>query len=280
MGTGATVSGVASLADSPTLPLMRPIVLLVALAGLLTPTFAQVDAPVDTIVPAPPSARAAFDLFDALSLGAPDFQGELTDDDPIQDGKPYDAFSFEAESGHEVTVTMTADDFDTYLIVRSPTGQEWSNDDFGSTRVSQVTYTVVSPGTYTIWATAFSDSGRGAYEIHVSEVAATIVETVSGRLDYEDEQLIKGEYFDVLTLSPRVQQPFYVELMPLGFGGYMRVTSPSGVRQTAQTDYSGSRTIRVGPLQPESGRWTVEITTMGAEEVGAYDLHVVALDEQ
>lgn len=264
---------------------MPPFPLAVVACLLAAPAFAQGEVVRLEDVP-PPSPRAARVSMDGVEsgdvgpMGPPDFEGVLTDNDPVQNGKPYDAFPLEVAAGREVTVTMSADDFDTYLIVKSPGGEEWQNDDFGSTRVSQVTFTAAARGTYTIWATAFSESGRGTYEVHVSSVAATVVSTQSGRLDYEDDQLIKGEYFDVLTVQPPSQGAFYIELLPLGFAGYMRVTSPGGRRESAQTSYDGSRTVRVGPLQPEGGAWTVEVTSVSADEVGAYDVRVVTLDDQ
>ena len=202
--------------------------------------------------------------------------GELTDDDPMRDGKPHDTFTFDADRGHEVTVTMTAGDFDTYLVVESPDGQEWANDDFGSTRVSQVTFNAPEAGTYTIVATAWSDSGRGRYEVRATALRAEILSTVSGRLDYQDRQLVKGEYVDTFTVQGPRDGTFYITLTPLGFSGYLRVTSPTGTETRGQYNYS-EQTIRLGPFQVERGDWTVDVTTLAADEVGAYDVRVVAL---
>jgi hypothetical protein len=210
----------------------------------------------------------------------PDFQGVLDDNDPRRTGGyPYDNHIFFARAGQEVTVTMTATDFDTYLIVRSPSGQEWSNDDFGNTRTSQVTFTAATMGNYSLWASAYSTDGRGAYEVRVSTRSATVLSTVAGRLDYEDSQQIKGEYFDSITFRPTTADAFYVELLPLGFTGYLRVTSPGGVRYTAEQN-GDQRSVRIGPIEVEPGTWTVDITTMSPGQVGAYDLRVIRLDDQ
>lgn len=237
--------------------------------------------PVAAPAPPPPPGDGHDESYshNTVDLSAPpDFSGVLDDQDSMQQGKPYDEYIVEVDQGDEVTVTMTAQEFDTYLIVRSPSGREWTNDDFGDTRTSQVQFNATTSGRYVIWATAYSDSGRGAYEVRVTSAAATIVSTVSGRLDYDDMQLIKGEYYDEVTIQATTQDEFYVDLMPLGFTGYMRVTSPSGERQTAQQQY-GVQSVRVGPFQPQRGMWTVEVTTVSAGEVGAYDVRVITLDE-
>ncbi len=237
------------------------------------------------IVDVAPPSPAAYDSYEyeGVDLSTPpDFEGVLYDSDRMQQGKPYDAYTITASEGNEITVTMNGDGFDTYLIVKSPTGREWTNDDFGSTRVSQVQFNAPTSGTYTIWATAFSESGRGSYQVRTTETAATILFTESGRLDYEDEQLIKGEYYDSFTVTAPSSGEFYVELMPLGFNGFMRVTSPSGLRQSTDPYgyYGDNRSTRIGPFVGERGTWTVEVTTSTANEVGAYDVRVIQMDEQ
>ena len=268
--------------------MLRPI-LLAAAVLLAAPAIAQegegedldtelVEAPPPPPQPAPAPPPLVYDGPDNVDLSQPpDFVGELTDDDPMRDGKPHDTFTFDADRGHEVTVTMTAGDFDTYLVVESPDGQEWANDDFGSTRVSQVTFNAPEAGTYTIVATAWSDSGRGRYEVRATALRAEILSTVSGRLDYQDRQLVKGEYVDTFTVQGPRDGTFYITLTPLGFSGYLRVTSPTGTETRGQYNYS-EQTIRLGPFQVERGDWTVDVTTLAADEVGAYDVRVVALE--
>ncbi len=251
---------------------------LVALALFAFPVSAQ-DVPGQ--MTAPPMAMPSHSMDGTADVsGPPDFRGVLDDNDAMREGKPVDTFTFDVREGTEVTVTMTAEAFDTYLVVRAPGGQEWTNDDFGSTRTSQVSFTPAARGTYTLLATAFSTDGRGAYEVRVRAVAATVVSTFSGRLDYQDMQQIKGEFYDTLTLRPTTRGAFYIDLMSLGFTGFLRVTSPSGVRTSGQQAYSAETPVRVGPFESESGTWTVDVTTQGPGQVGAYDVRVITLDEQ
>ena len=263
--------------------LIRPAVS-VALLLLTLPTTAQ-DVPgssQDRIVQ--PQDMAAFGgevARSAVDLSAPpDFRGILDGDDAMREGKPYDSYTFDVREGTEVTVTMTSEAFDTYLVVRAPGGQEWTNDDFGDTQTSQVSFTPAARGTYTLLATAFGTDGRGAYEVRVQAVAATVVSTVSGRLDYQDTQQIKGEFYDTLTLRAPTAGEFYVDLLSLGFSGFLRVTSPGGVRTTGQQTQSAETPIRVGPFEGERGTWTVDVTTQGPGQVGAYDVRVITLDSQ
>lgn len=246
----------------------------------------SVTAQTEPMIDIPPPSYSAYpdDSFgpSADLSGPPDFQGTLTDQDPVYADRnaPMDTYSFSVRPGDEVTVTMSSDAFDTYLVVRGPGGGEWSNDDFGSTRVSQVQFNATAGGAYTILATAFSESGRGDYEVRTRSARPNVLSTVQGRLDYQDQQLVKGEYVDVLAVRSPSRGPFYVELRPLGFSGYLRVTSPAGVQTRATATYD-ARAIRVGPLQSEAGAWTVDVTSAGeGAQVGAYDLVVFSLDEE
>ena len=254
---------------------------LLALALFTLPVSAQ-DVPGQMTAPPvamPPHSMDGMTVAADVS-GPPDFRGVLDDNDAMREGKPADSYTFDVREGTEVTVTMTAEDFDTYLVVRAPGGQEWTNDDFGSTRTSQVSFTPAARGRYTLLATAFSTDGRGAYEVRVRAVAATVVSTTSGRLDYQDMQQIKGEFYDTLTLRAPTDGAFYIDLLSLGFSGFLRVTSPSGTRTSAQQQYGAEIPIRVGPFQGERGTWTVDVTTQGPGQVGAYDVRVITLDEQ
>jgi hypothetical protein len=72
-------------------------------------------------------------------------------------------------------------------------------------------------------------------------------------------------------------QPFTVELASFGFDGYLVVRAPDG--QTWRNDDAGSASLsRLSDLPPMSGEWTVWVTTLGMEEVGAYDLRILTFD--
>ncbi len=229
-----------------------------------------------TVMVPPQRSRPA-----AAVSGLPTFSGTLTGNDPTRDNSAaYDSYETNVREGDDVTVTMTSGEFDTYLIVRSPGGQEWSNDDYSSTSVSQVSFRATEGGTYTVVASAYS-SGLGSYEVRVASVRAVVVSTVAGRLDYQDRQQIKGEFFDEVVVSAPARGTFYIELASLGFSGYLRVTSPSGVvTRSASQDYGSMPMVRLGPFQAERGDWRVEVTSDGSNSmVGAYDVRVVTLEE-
>lgn len=226
-------------------------------------------------------------LFFALLLGlalpaaAQTYSGSLDSGDATRDfGEPYDPYTFEAQEGQQVTVRMEGTDgLDTYLVVRAPSGTEWTNDDFAGVNVSQVDLVAGEAGTWTVWASGYSSEARGSYTLDITLGGIAEVTTIAGRLDPTDPQTIKGEHFDTFTIDAPESGTFTVELLCYGFDGFLRVTAPSG--QSWRNDDAGATTIsRVENLQGAPGTWTVDVTTVGAGAVGAYDLRVLVFPEE
>lgn len=196
-------------------------------------------------------------------------------------GAPYDAYTFEAQQGQVVRVRMEGDDsLDTYVIVRSPSGTEWTNDDFEwQINVSQVDLVAPEAGEWTAWASAYSSGQEGAYTLAIELGSIAQITTVEGRLDPRDPQTIKGEYYDTFTIDAPESGTFSVELVSYGFDGFLRVTAPSG-QQWRNDDAGSSSVSRVENLRGMPGAWTVDVTSYSPESTGAYDLNVIVLPQE
>jgi len=97
---------------------------------------------------------------------------EIESDDP-RDPK-YDDLAepvtFEGEAGTTVVITMTSEEFDTYLVVEGPDGNVVAeNDDGASGLNSQLQMTLEQSGTYTVWAGSFSGEATGPYTLTIEE---------------------------------------------------------------------------------------------------------------
>lgn len=213
----------------------------------------------------------------AVAAGAQTHSGTLASGDATRDGGQYvDSYEFEGQESQRVTVTMTGDSFDTYLIVESPSGEQYVNDDF-SPGMSQLDLLLGQSGTWTVMASSYGGGESGDYEVEIALGATGTIETNEGRLDNRDTMGIKGEYYDTYTIQVAPGVEFFVELESLGFDGYLAVKGPSG--EMWRNDDAGSTSLaRVGPLTGAAGDWTIYATSNGAEEVGAYDLRVVRFE--
>jgi hypothetical protein len=214
--------------------------------------------------------------FATLACQAQSYTGDLATGDMTRDGGEfYDQYTFDVEGARKVTIRLESDDFDTYLVVRAPSGFETTNDDFDGIRVSQIDIWATEPGTWTVWATAYTSGSEGSYLFSMEEGEPATVEVIEGRLDPADAKALKGEYFDTHSWDAPGMNSFLVELMSLGFDGYLVVTSPSG--QVWRNDDAGSVQLsRVGPVSGV-GKWRFDVTSVSEGEVGAYDLRIIVL---
>lgn len=202
---------------------------------------------------------------------------ESGDETRSDSGQYTDSYDFDAEEGQQVTVNMSSDAFDTYLIVESPSGTRTENDDAGSTSESRVELIADAGGTWRAIATSYSSGDTGDYTVAIELGGLADVEVVEGRLDNRDTVTIKGEYYDTHTVSVTPGAQIFIELASLGFDGFLSVTTPGG--QIHRNDDAGSTELsRVGPLSGEAGEYTVYATSVNADEVGAYDLRIVTLE--
>lgn len=215
-------------------------------------------------------------LVAAVAAGAETYSGTLASGDATRDGGQYvDTYEFEGRESQRVTVTMTGD-FDTYLLVQSPSGEQLVNDDFAP-GTSQLDLLLGEAGTWTVMASAYGGGESGDYTLEIELGPAGAVETHEGRLDTRDTVGIKGEYYDTYTVQVAPGVEFFVELVSLGFDGYLTVKSPSG--EMWRNDDAGSTSLaRVGPLTGAAGDWTVYATSAGSEAVGAYDLRIIRFE--
>src|SRR4026207_325816 len=98
--------------------------------------------------PAPPAATAR-------AAAAP-ARGELDgDDSTFEAGEYHDAYVFDGAEGDTVRVELSSTDFDTYLGLVTPSGEEIANDDYaGAADRSVIELTLPETGRYRVQATS------------------------------------------------------------------------------------------------------------------------------
>lgn len=85
-------------------------------------------------------------------------------------GEHFDTITRELPGGGSYIFELISLGFDGYLVVTSPTGEVWRNDDSGSTNVSRVGPVSGTAGTWTIQATSLMAGEQGAYDLNVVSV--------------------------------------------------------------------------------------------------------------
>lgn len=101
-------------------------------------------------------------------------EGTLDAQDAVlEDGTPYDLWTFNATAGQRITISLHSADFDAYLAVGREEDGEWveltSNDDFSevSSRDARVVMVAPDTGVYAIRVNTFPQQPGGAYILAV-----------------------------------------------------------------------------------------------------------------
>jgi hypothetical protein len=218
-------------------------------------------------------------------------QDELRDTDPAgrSRGAPYHVWFLEGRRGQRVTLELSSSRFDTYLMVRDEAG--WlvgSDDDSGEGTDSRVRVILPRDGRYRVIATAFSESGRGAYTLtatswEVPGAAAPgatgtvrVGEVRDGILEPGDAVSDDGHLEDRWLLEARPGQRLLVQLRSEDFDSYLEVRGARGELVASDDDALEGLHAEVSVRVAEGGRYTVIATSVGQNPAtGAYRLSVL-----
>jgi hypothetical protein len=98
-----------------------------------------------------------------------EYEGSLdSGDDTADKGEYVDTYTFEGQSGQSVNIELSSDDFDTYLVLRTPDGKiETNDDDDGNSSGSRIESELSVSGTYTVRVTSYSAGETGAYQLRI-----------------------------------------------------------------------------------------------------------------
>jgi hypothetical protein len=109
---------------------------------------------------------AAEPVFEAVHRGRLEEGDEQT-----REGRLFDEYTVEAQAGQTIILDLRSEAFDTFLVLRSPGGQQEENDDFGTdTGHSHLELVAPEDGVYTIRVTSFTLEPGGGYTLEIALV--------------------------------------------------------------------------------------------------------------
>jgi serine protease Do len=219
--------------------------------------------------------------------------GALESSDPVmEDGAWVDEYTIEATAGQEVVAVVTSVEFDPYVIVTGPSGEQTENDDFGSSReVSLVEAIASESGTWRVQVSSYEAGQSGAYAVALTSrmrTDATILEeeftvtgelpagptaSVSGVLDAEDQKRSDESWYEGWSIEAQAGDRAVLVLQSPDFDAYLTLVSPTG-RAFNDDDGGGGTDSRLDMTFDEAGRWTVVANTLNAGDTGGYTLSV------
>ncbi|MAI90232.1 PPC domain-containing protein [Ponticaulis sp.] len=215
--------------------------------------------------------------------------GEIAEGDAIlPGGKLVDVFALEMEPGNSVMVRLESDDFDTFLRVTSPSGEEFTNDDYGDSLNSGLMLTASEAGAYEIEVSGYSASARGAYMLDytLSEepFGGPVVMldpseiSLEGELDLGDGARITGELYDAYSLELSEGDTLVVSLDSDMFDAFLTVVMPDGA-EVINDDFGDDLNAAIITDAPVDGTYIIQASSYSAGETGPYVLTYMVSDE-
>lgn len=223
-------------------------------------------------------------------------------DGQLQSGEFRDEFPIDLPAGAHVQLRAHSSQFDTYLIMQPPQGEQQDNDDASQGNTdSALEFVATTAGTYRVLVTSYRPGETGAYELTIGAPGAasslpaptnpTAEPTTTppssngnsvnvaqgarqtrGNLARGDETLQSGEFVDHYTMHFEAGSSVRLRLNSSAFDTYLLVRTPSG-RQLDNDDLTPSdRNSGLDIPLAEAGNYEVSVTSYRAGETGAYVL--------
>jgi hypothetical protein len=219
--------------------------------------------------------------------------GALESSDPtMADGAHADEYTIQATAGQEIVAVVTSVEFDPYLVVTAPSGEETANDDFGSSREVALVETVApESGTWRIQVTSYGAGESGAYTLALTSrmrTDATVLEeeftvtgalpagptaSVSGVLDAADPKRGDESWYEAWSIDAQPGDRASFVLRSPDFDTYLTLVSPTN-RAFNDDDGGGGTDSLIDMTFDEAGTWTVVANTLNAGDTGGYTLSV------
>jgi hypothetical protein len=203
-------------------------------------------------------------------------------DAALSSGEYRDTFSFEGVSGEFAVIDLRSGEFDPYLIVLPPGGEQLDNDDHeGDASRSVLSMPLAETGSYQVIVTSYRADESGAYTLALDKVAGSAApERLErrGELLAGDDTLQSGEYMDAYQFTGHPGQRVDVDLRSDDFDTYVMLVDPSGEHQENDDAGDDLGHSRLETDLTEAGVYEVIVTSYEPGETGSYSLVIDQVD--
>jgi plastocyanin len=196
--------------------------------------------------------------------------------------------SFDGEEGDTVEITMTSEEFDTYLVLADPDGTVVAqNDDGAGSLDSRIVHTLSQSGSYTIWCSSFSENATGTYELSLATVSEEQLdlesiaygETREGFVDATDGNAPEyGGLAEPVTFEGEEGDPVEITMTSEVFDTYLVLEDPDGNVVAQNDDGAESFNSRITRTLSQSGTYTIWCSSYSEDATGTYQLTLERTD--
>lgn len=232
-------------------------------------------------------------------------------DEALDSGEFTDRWTLRGTAGRRYVATLSATDFDPYLMVRGDNLSEDNDDDPSGrgSRNSRIDFIMPPDGEVQVVATSYAARETGGYDLIVEEIggggtsgparpgperpgpssprptdhadgAIAPGQTVNGRLQEGSSQLRSGEFADGYALRGRRGDRLDLRLSSTEFDPYLFITGPGDFTAANDDAEGGGTDSRLIVTLPADGEYRVVATSYEAGERGRYRLIAQAASAQ
>jgi hypothetical protein len=217
-------------------------------------------------------------------------EAELTDADPVSQGKFRKSYKLQLVKGQEYVFEMRAlypRFFDPYLILMDANGRVLKeDDDSGGKPNARLTFEPKKSADHVLVVTTFPQGQTGAFRLTVGEVGAraqpSALQLRNGRAEVEGqltdrEGREKGKRCRVFSCDLAKGMTYLVRLESGGFDSYLYLLGPNGQLLAEDDDGAGQLNAQLLWTATEEGPHRVLVTSLNGMQTGAFHLTVAAV---
>lgn len=172
------------------------------------------------------------------------------------------------EKGKLYTITMVSGDFDTFLYLNGPDGNEVAKDDDGGGGLnSKIVYAPTKAGEFVIEASSFGQ-GQGKYKITVDVMDGKVFTgNLQNNADTHKIKLDAGKTYTVNMTSGQ-------------FDTFLILTDPNGMKVAEDDDGGELLNSRIVYTPTNAGEYTITATAFGNMGTGNYSIIVTEMKKE
>ncbi|MEO0395057.1 MAG: trypsin-like peptidase domain-containing protein [Cyanobacteria bacterium P01_A01_bin.137] len=196
----------------------------------------------------------------------------------LPDNSYFNAHTFEGRAGQRISIAMTSNQVDSYLLLYGP-NQEYlgENDDSGNSQNARLDVTLPTNGTYFVFANSYGASEQGQYELSVNSMSGAngYLINQSGVLNAQDDRLTDNSFYDEYSFSAQQGQDVTITLTSQDFDAYLLLIDNQGNKIAENDDISqnnSNASIRIS--LPYTGDYRVIVNAYDQTGQGQYQMSV------
>lgn len=193
-------------------------------------------------------------------------------DQTLANGEYADTYTVDLEVGQRVSVSLNGNGFDSYLMLETPSGAVYENDDAGGLSFSAIRMPAPEAGTYKVTVTSFDTGESGSYSLDIAVAPQATAQVVQGTLENGDALGLSGAFEDTIPFQGRRGQRVMVLMTSNEVDSFVRLVGPNGVPLSECDDAGSGTDSLLTTVLPADGEYRIQATTFEPGTAGGYTL--------